>query len=582
VAGVSRLWGLDLVEFKSDEAGWLTLAENAVRLGQLPLAGLHSSQGITAPPHFAYLLTPLVALARAPEFSTAAIALANVAAVAGAGCLAWRAFGPLAAIAAIALYAVNPWAVFWARKVWQPDLMPPFAVLLFIALDLGIVQRRLGWAAAAVPIGVLATMVHLSFAVLLPVLIAPVLVLLGARRRRLLLAAVCVAGLIVLPSLFYEQQVVGWQDYRDLRYFQSQRSATNVVGLGYAVELATGWDARTLVNVPVQNFGWPVLVDVAGGVELALLGVALLVAFGGLVKADSGEERVRLIGLLVWLALPIVLTLRHNMLLYPHYYLLLLPAPVLLIGAAVQRGWSSGGLARGVAVPVMGVAVAMVVGVQALTTVQFFGYLRSTNPGCFYGMPLGRSREIAAGLTGLEQATHSSTLALETGAVGLGYLLRPDFARIDASDASIVALGNTPEAAGIPSASGVRVLGDWLAHLSVDDGQPRVAIAWQIGSDVDPSTRLQWQVLLGDVPVQGGAIHAAAELNGQPTMSLLETQVPASVADATYPVEVQLFDAASNQAVAFTLPDGTRTSRLALGDAHVAPNPACAPEESAL
>ena len=581
LAGAARLWGLDLVEFKSDEAGWLTLAENLVRLGQVPLAGLHSSQGITAPPHFAYVLAPLMALGRAPEVATAAIGLANVAAVAGTGWLAWRAFGPLAAIVATSLYAVNPWAVFWARKIWQPDLMPPLAVLLFLALDLGIVRRRLRWAAAAMPIGVLATMVHLSFFVLLPVLAAPVVVLLRARRWRLLLLAFGLSFLIILPSLIYEQQIVGWQDYRDLRYFQSQRSATNLVGLGYALELATGWDARTLVNVPVQAFGWPALVNVAGGVEVALLGVALLLALGSLVGAGSDSRRTRVVGLVVWLVLPVALTARHNMLLYPHYYLLLLPAPFVLIGAAVQQLGSSTWKARRAALVAVAGATAVVVAVQALTSFQFFAYLGTTNPGCFYGLPLGRSREIAANLSRLGQASASAQLSLETGAAGLGYLLRPDFTRIEAPDATLVALGEST-AQSATSTSGVRVLDDWLGSLSVDDGQPRLAIAWQVGSDIDARTSLQWLVSIGDTRLQIGVAHTVGSLNGQPMVSLLETQVPETLTPGTYSLDVQLLDDALNQPMTLTLADGTRTTRWSLGSVQVTPKPPCSPEESAL
>src|SRR5207249_11592206 len=121
VAGGLRLWALDLVEFKGDETGWLTLAEDLVSHGQIPLAGLRSSQGITAPPHFAYVLAPVVALSRDPAFATGVIALANVAAVFGVVWLALRGFGRWAAVVTGVLYAVNPWAVFWARKIWQPD-----------------------------------------------------------------------------------------------------------------------------------------------------------------------------------------------------------------------------------------------------------------------------------------------------------------------------------------------------------------------------------------------------------------------------------------------------------------------------
>jgi hypothetical protein len=582
VAAGVRLWRLDLVEFKADEAGWLGLAEDAVRLGHVPLAGMRSSQGISAPPHFAYVLAPLVMISRQPEFATAAIALANVAAVGGVFWLALRGFGRLAAIVATALYALNPWSVFWARKIWQPDLMAPLAVLLFFALDQGIVQRRLRWAAAAVPIGVFATMVHLSFAVLLPVLLAPVVVLARARRWWLLALAVALAGLVVAPTLIYEQQVVGWQDYRDFRYFQSQRSATNLVGLGYAVELFSGWGARTLVNVPLQSFAWPALVNAAGGLEIALLVLAIVVACVQLLTGSKGAERIRLLGLLLWMGLPIVLTLRHNMLLYPHYYLLLLPAPCILIGSGVQHiarspRWST----QRVALPGLLVGVTAIVAVQGLTTAQFFGYLATTNPNCVYGVPLGRTREIADGVTLLGRRKGSSQVSLETGADGLGYLLRDDFTRIDAPDVTVAALGARRQP-GPADSSGVQVLGDWIGNLSVSDGQPRLAIAWQVGGDVDPETPLHWQVSLGETPVRRGVARQAGDLQGRSLVSYLAVDVPRGEAAGSYPLQVALIDETSGQTLPLTLPGGAQSTRWTLANVQVEPDPGCSGEESAL
>jgi hypothetical protein len=582
VAAGVRLWRLDLVEFKADEAGWQGLAEDFVRLGQVPLAGLHSSQGITAPPHFAYVLAPLVAIARQPEFATAIIVLANVAAVGGVFWLAWRGFGPLAAIVATALYVFNPWSIFWARKIWQPDLMAPLAVLLFVALDLGIVQRRLRWAAAALPIGVFATMVHLSFAVLLPVLAAPLFVLVRARRWWLLVAAIGLAALIVVPTLIYEQQVVNWQDYRDFRYFQSQRSATNLVGLGYAVELFSGWDARTLVNVPMQNFAWPTLVTIAGGIELALLLVAIGVAGFHIATGSKGAERIRVLGLLTWMCLPILLTVRHNMLLYPHYYLLVLPAPFILIGSGVQRiARSPRWRTQRAALPVLLAGVLAVVAVQGLTTAQFFGYLATTNPSCLYGLPLGRTREIAMGLTTLGQRSGSSQVSLETGAAGLGYLLRDDFSAIDAPDVKVMALG-PPRSAPAAADSGVQILGDWPGQLSVADGQPRLALSWQVGGDVDLSTPVHWLVSLGETPVQTGLERHLGDLHGQPLVSYLAIDGPAGQAAGTYPLRVQLIDETTNQPLPLRLPDGGRSTDWVLPNVHVQPRPGCSSEESAL
>src|SRR5579864_647486 len=66
VGAALRFWRLDLAEYKYDEAGWLRLGEDIARFGQLPLAGMRSSQGIQAPPHFAYLLAPIVLVSRDP------------------------------------------------------------------------------------------------------------------------------------------------------------------------------------------------------------------------------------------------------------------------------------------------------------------------------------------------------------------------------------------------------------------------------------------------------------------------------------------------------------------------------------
>jgi hypothetical protein len=52
LAACLRLWRLELVEFKNDEAAALRLAENLVRLGRIPLVGLRTSLGAQSPPEF--------------------------------------------------------------------------------------------------------------------------------------------------------------------------------------------------------------------------------------------------------------------------------------------------------------------------------------------------------------------------------------------------------------------------------------------------------------------------------------------------------------------------------------------------
>src|SRR5690242_7301870 len=85
-----RFWRLDLIQFKDDQATLLRLAEDIVRLGRVPLAGMTSSLGVPVAPTFEYLLAPIVAINRDPRVATAAIGLMNVAGVAGTILFGWR------------------------------------------------------------------------------------------------------------------------------------------------------------------------------------------------------------------------------------------------------------------------------------------------------------------------------------------------------------------------------------------------------------------------------------------------------------------------------------------------------------
>jgi hypothetical protein len=328
LAAVARLWRLDLVEFKADEASALRLTEDMLRLGHFPETGMLSSQGILQAPHLMYVLAPLVQLTRDPALVSGGIALWNVAAVLATGWLAWRWFGGVAAVVTTLLYAANPWAVFWSRKIWAPDFLPLLAVLLCVV----IFEGRGRWATLAYPITALASMVHFSFVTLAPVLLVPTFVLARGRRWWSLALGVGAALLIMLPFLAHEQRI-GWLDYPTLRYEMS-RHATRVdtQGLELVLGLTTGLGATTLAGVPLARFAPTGLLGLAAVFEMALLLGALALALRRLGVPDP--NRLRLAALLVWIGLPILLTLRHAFDLHDHYFLLVYPAAFLLIGAA--------------------------------------------------------------------------------------------------------------------------------------------------------------------------------------------------------------------------------------------------------
>ena len=133
-AGYARLSEISYMEFKSDEALHHSRVVEMVDAGELPARGWKSSRGNYKPPLFYYLCGPVVWASEDPSHLAAFIAVVNTAAVGLFFLLAWRFFGPIAAVPAAMLFAVSPWAVVYARQIWNPDLMVPFLVLTLFGI----------------------------------------------------------------------------------------------------------------------------------------------------------------------------------------------------------------------------------------------------------------------------------------------------------------------------------------------------------------------------------------------------------------------------------------------------------------
>ena len=110
------------------------------------------------------------------------------------------------------------------------------------------------------------------------------------------------------------------------------------------------------------------------------------------------------------------------------------------------------------------------------------------------------------------------------------------------------------------------------------------AIAWVVGGDVDPGTRLQWQLALEDSTLDvsaNGMLHSVADLRGQPVISMFTLDIPSGVPVATYPLHARLADPAAAQPMLLTLPDGSRATDWTVSLVQAFPHPACAAEEVA-
>ncbi|HEX8966912.1 MAG TPA: hypothetical protein VF937_03465, partial [Chloroflexota bacterium] len=425
LAAALRLWRLDLTMFERDEGALIRIAEDIVRSGQMPLTGPMFSQGVPSAPHFMYLLAPLIAVSRDPAFISGAIGLANVAGIGATLWLGWRGFGPLAGVIAALLYAASPWATFYARRIWQPDILAPLAAFLFVALDLAIVERRAWWAAITFPIAVLAVLVHPSFATLLPVLIVPAGVLIRTRQWRPLLLGAAVAALITLPTAVREVQT-RLVDVANMRYYSSLHTWVDLEAVTDTLVLATGLSAPHDVTVPPFDHaipGW--LVQVGAGLETLLLVIALGVAIWLAVRA-RGALRLRLVGVLAWFLLPVVLEIRHTLPLHVHYFLHAYPAIFLIMGLAAAWLLSHAGKLSRI---VLATSLAAIVVLQGVEITHGLNVATATSDAC-YGRPLNTEEAIEREIVDFAAPTGATRAAMEFAtddALPRGYLARADF-----------------------------------------------------------------------------------------------------------------------------------------------------------
>jgi 4-amino-4-deoxy-L-arabinose transferase-like glycosyltransferase len=111
LAAALRLGHLDLIQFGSEQARYLSSGLELVENLKFPLIGIRTAAGVAEPPLMSYILAVPLLFGRDPRIAAAFVASLNVVAVAGCYLLARRYWGVRVALIAAVLFAVNPWAV---------------------------------------------------------------------------------------------------------------------------------------------------------------------------------------------------------------------------------------------------------------------------------------------------------------------------------------------------------------------------------------------------------------------------------------------------------------------------------------
>ncbi len=333
-----RLAQPTLVPFKRDEATIARLGQAIAHEGFRPPAGVDSSLGIDNLPLTLYLMALPLRVWSDPLSAVIFTILLNSLALPACYLLGRALVGRRPALLATLLFAVSPWAVLYARKIWARTL-PLFTVALMASLWLAMVRRR-PWALVA-SFAALAALLGLQLEALAFVPIVGLLVLRYWRelRGRALAMGVLVFLVLLAPYVLHDARQ-GWQNARGL--------------VDYAQADGTfSWDAvrhtlALLGSQGIEGQAGPRFLQFRRALgPLHWLNHLLSGLFiGGVVyglhqalRAASVERRRTFGLLLLWIAVPVVLQLRPANATQQHYFVMHYPAQYLLIGALVMAAW---------------------------------------------------------------------------------------------------------------------------------------------------------------------------------------------------------------------------------------------------
>ena len=333
VAAFVRLVGLDLMEFKADEANVCALALHALGYTQpgvgkfFPTEGILSSVGIPNPPLFVYLVALPLAVVRSPIAAAAFIAATNVFAVWLCYLVGTRYYSRFVGIASAALFALSPWAIVFSRKIWSQNMLPMFSGLFLLALRAFLVERRSRAVFWLIVLVAGATQLHASAWILVPILLAALVIGRDAIDWRWLCLGLTAAVALYAPFLIFHGEAA---------YDAAQKAGGHAGTALDRFEKA----ARLTVAIPGGD-KMSVLLGSQSALAHPLSLVLGTAAFVGLLLGFRQWRASRLGSaralLAVWYVLPVVMLTALQTPSYIHYFVILFPLPFLGIALVLEQ-----------------------------------------------------------------------------------------------------------------------------------------------------------------------------------------------------------------------------------------------------
>jgi len=393
LALLPRLIWPTLAEFKLDEATVVRRAMEIAWKGALPVAGVGSSIGMANLPLTLYLTAIPLRIWDDPVAAVVFIGMLNGLAVVGCYALGKRYFDHTTGWIAAFLFAVNPWAILLARKIWAKTL--PLFTVAFIAALLAFLVRRRRWAlvgafaAPAVLVGL-----QLEGIAFIPVLVLSLLPFWKEVPLRPLLVGVAIFVLALAPYGVHDA-LQGWPNLRQFWNFaRAEEGHFSWDALRYAFLLTGSAEIHSMAGARFVEYldGLPRLWWLNTGM-MGLLALALVYAVLRVVRGTTDERRTLYV-LLVGFAVPVALRSRAVEAVHLHYLILVYPTVFLLIAALIGRGYRALPSRYRPAAHIVGVLLALIWGGWQLTVVgRLFWFMDRYPTTGGYGIPLKYSRE---------------------------------------------------------------------------------------------------------------------------------------------------------------------------------------------
>jgi len=326
LAAILRLGWLNLTEFKADEARLYLLALDMAEFKSFALRGIGSSVGIPNFPISVWLFSIPLFIWKHPYSATLFVGLLNTVAVYLTYRLTKKYWSETAALVAALMFAVSPWAIIYSRKIWAQDLLPLF-VLVYIGSALAAFVDKRKWMLLLHFIALAAiAQIHLS-GIAFTALTTLWLILFWRRVNWIEVVFGIIGGiLIAIPFGIYVLQQPSSNLQSLISNLQSRPSVVDLDSLRYTWMLLIGSDIHSLAGPKAfQDF-----LNSVPNIDLIrwLWGA---MALGGLVAALVRRHDKDVI-VAAWLIVPAIFFTRHSTPVFPHYFILTLPAGYIFAG----------------------------------------------------------------------------------------------------------------------------------------------------------------------------------------------------------------------------------------------------------